>query len=124
MLVDGRLSVRIVAFDAKVAALPPVLAMWIFHVHGTPATALPLTLLLLVAVRFGAPTVTVSLQLLLLSLPSMMTFAGSTMHVPPVGFTNEPVADGVAWKVTSNAPVVPAIVTAVPAVHVSTLVVI
>src|SRR5260370_363834 len=104
MFVDGRLSVRMVFPLAKVAAAPPPLATWIFHVQGVPDVVLPPTLSVFTAVRSGAPTATVSLQLLLFSLPSGTTFPGSAAHTPPVGLTKLPIAVGVARKLTSNEP--------------------
>jgi len=121
MFVDGKKSVRIVCPLAKVATALPILARWTFHVQGTPEVPFPETLLLFVAVRSGAVTVTVSLHELLLLLLSVTTLLGSTMHAPPVGFAKVPMAVGVAVKLTSNAPVLAATVTAVPAEHVSTL---
>jgi len=123
MFVDGRLSVRTIAPVLKVAGAFPILARWTFQVHGTPDAPFPLTLLLFTAVRSGAVTTTVSLHELLLLLLSVTTFNGSTAHTPPVGFAKLPIAVGVAVKLTSNTPVVAAMVTAVPAVHVSTLLV-
>src|ERR1039457_2038463 len=123
MFVGGRLSVRIVFPFAKLAAAPPLLARWIFHVHGIPAVPIPLTLLVFTAVRSGAPTVTVSLHVLLPSLLSGTTFPGSAAHTPPVGFTKLPIAVGVARKLTVNDPAA-AIDTAPLAEHVSVLLVI
>src|SRR5579872_1765036 len=87
MLVDGRVSVRITAPLWKLASAFPVFATWIVQSQLLPSVAAPLTLSLLTAVRSGASTVTVSLHELLALVVSATTLPGSTMHVPPVGFT-------------------------------------
>src|ERR1039457_2289332 len=107
MLVDGRLSVRMVAPVRKFAGAFPPLATWIFHVHGVPSVVALLTVSVLTAVRSGAVTVTTSLPPLLPSLLSATTFEGSTAHTPPVGFVKTPTAVGVAVKLTSNDPPAP-----------------
>src|SRR5258708_38155293 len=120
MFVAGRLSVRIVCPVVKLAAAPPALAKWTFHVQGIPAVPFPPTLLVFTAVRSAAPTTTVSVHELLFSLLSVTTLPGSAAQTPPVGFTKLPTAVGVARKLTSNDPAA-AIDTAPFAVHDSVL---
>src|SRR3989442_1076581 len=74
------------------------------QVHGLGKATLPPTLLLFVAVRSGAMTVTVSLQALSVSLLSVTLLLGSTVQLPPVGFTNVPTAVGLAVNVPSKDP--------------------
>src|SRR5260370_9610093 len=88
MLVDGRLSVRIVAPMAKFATAFPVFATWIFQVHGVPSVVALLTVSVFTAVRSGAETVTVSEHELFPSLLSVTTFPGSAAHTPPVRSVN------------------------------------
>src|SRR5258708_36404640 len=104
MLVDGRLSVRIVAPVRKLAAAAPVFATWTFQVQLLPSVVVLLTLSVFTAVRSGAVTVTVSVQVLLFSLLSETTLPGSALQTPPVGFTQLPAPVGVARKLTSNEP--------------------
>src|SRR5260370_1457166 len=120
MFVPGKLSVRIVFPLAKFAAVPPMLATWIFHVQLFPIVVPPPTLSVFTAVRSGAQTTTVSLQLLLFSLPSATTLPGSTAHTPPVGLAYDPATLAVAVKLTSIDPAA-AIDTVPLAEHVSTL---
>jgi len=124
MPVDGRVSVRIVAFMAKFATAVPVFATWTFQVQGVPSVVALLTVSVFNAVRSGAETVTVSLHELLASLLSATTFAGSAAQTPPVGFAKLVPPVGVATKLTSKEP--PAASEAEPPVagHASTLLVI
>src|ERR1039457_2093220 len=121
MLVDGRLSVRIVCPVAKGAAAFPVFATWTFQVQLLPSVVAWLTSSVLTAVRSGAVTVTVSVQVLLVSSLSETTLPASALQTPAVGFTKLPAPVGVATKLTSNAPVVAAIDTAPLAEQVSVL---
>jgi hypothetical protein len=74
------------------------------------------------ALRFGALTTTVSEHDVLAPGASVISPPGSTAQTPPVGFTNDPAADGVAINDTSNAPVDAPITTEPPdAVHDRTL---
>src|ERR1700759_3922538 len=105
---------------ANVAVAVPALETVVVHTHVLPSVVAPPTLSLVAAIRSGATTWTVSAHWLLVSLDSMTTLSGSTAHDPPErGFTNDPVAGGVAETVTLKAPVADARTTVPPAaVHV------
>src|ERR1039457_60330 len=103
MLVDGRLSVRIVCPVVKFAGALPPLAKWTFQVQGVPRVVALVTLSVLTAVRSGALTTTVSEQALLVSSLSATKPLGSTKQLPPArGLIKDPVTEGVAVKVTSK----------------------
>src|ERR1700729_3271330 len=101
---------------ANGAGAVPVLETVVVHAHVLPRVVAPPTLSLVAAVRSGAMTWTVSAHWLLVSLDSMTTLSGSTAHDPPErGFTNDPVAGGVAESETLKAPVPEARTTVPPA---------
>src|SRR6266404_8365188 len=104
MFAFGRSSERIVSPFEKIAAALPMLAMCNVQVHPFGRMAEPPTSFDFVSARSGPGTVTESDGELFVSLLSTITFAGSTLAIPPGrGLVKLPGLAGVAVKTTSNA---------------------